>query len=68
MLVFKVPLKRFVLVKYLRAFVERPLQGTSSLALQLTTVSLDLHICSYNKCSAYNIIISISTLIGTMYK
>ena len=34
-------LTRFVLVKYSRAFVERPLQGTSSLAAQLTTVSLD---------------------------
>ena len=34
-------LTRFVLVKYSRAFVERPSQGTSSLALQLTTVSLD---------------------------
>ena len=34
-------LTRFVLVKYSRAFVERPLQGTSSLASRLTTVSLD---------------------------
>ena len=34
-------LTRFVLVKYSRAFVERPSQGTSSLALRLTTVSLD---------------------------
>ena len=34
-------LTRFVLVKYSRAFVERPSQGTSSLASQLTTVSLD---------------------------
>ena len=34
-------LKRFVLVKYSRAFVERPSQGTSSLASRLTTVSLD---------------------------
>ena len=32
----------FVLVKYSRAFVERPSQGTSSLASRLTTVSLDL--------------------------
>ena len=31
----------FVLVKYSRAFVKRPSQGTSSLASQLTTVSLD---------------------------
>ena len=31
----------FVLVKYSRAFVERPSQGTSSLASRLTTVSLD---------------------------
>ena len=39
-------LTRFVLVKYSRAFVERPSQGTSSLASRLTTVSLDrmLHI------------------------
>ena len=35
-------LTRFVLVKYSRAFVERPSQGTSSLASQLTTVSLDI--------------------------
>ena len=34
-------LTRFVLVKYSRVFIERPLQGTSSLALRLTTVSLD---------------------------
>ena len=36
-------LTRFVLVKYSRAFVERPSQGTSSLASQPTTVSLDMH-------------------------
>ena len=35
-------LTRFVLVKYSRAFVERPLQSTSSLASRLTTVSLDI--------------------------
>ena len=35
-------LTRFVLVKYSRVFVERPLQGTSSLASRLTTVSLDI--------------------------
>ena len=34
-------LTRFVLVKYSRVFVERPSQGTSSLASRLTTVSLD---------------------------
>ena len=34
---------RFVLVKYSRAFVERPSQGTSSLASRFTTVSLDLY-------------------------
>ena len=34
---------RFVLVKYSRAFVERPSQGTSSLASRLTTVSLDIY-------------------------
>ena len=34
-------LTKFVLVKYSRAFVERPSQGTSSLASRLTTVSLD---------------------------
>ena len=38
---------RFVLVKYSGAFVERPLQGTSSLASQLTTMSLDLYIYIY---------------------
>ena len=36
-------LTRFVLVKYSRAFVERPSQGTSSLALRLSTVSLDTY-------------------------
>ena len=36
-------LTRFVLVKYSRAFVERLSQGTSSLALRLTTISLNLH-------------------------
>ena len=36
-------LTTFVLVKYSRAFVERPSQGTSSLASRLTTVSLDLY-------------------------
>ena len=35
-------LTRFFLVKYSRAFVLRPSQGTSSLASQLTTVSLDI--------------------------
>ena len=35
-------LTRFVLVKYSCAFVERSSQGTSSLASQLTTVSLEL--------------------------
>ena len=35
-------LARFVLVKYSRAFVERPSQGTFSLASRLTTVSLDM--------------------------
>ena len=35
-------LTRFVLVKYSRVFVERPSQGTSSLALRLTTVNLDV--------------------------
>ena len=39
-------LTRFVLVKYSRAFVERPSQGTSSLASRLTTVSLDLDYCN----------------------
>ena len=38
-------LTRFVLVKYSRAFVERPSQGTSSLASRLTTVSLDMYVC-----------------------
>ena len=38
-------LTRFVLVKYSRAFVKRPSQGTSSLASRLTTVSLDA--CMY---------------------
>ena len=42
-------LARFVLVKYSRAFVERPSQGTSSFASRLTTVSLDIciYICIY---------------------
>ena len=40
-------LTRFVLVKYSRAFVERPSQGTSSLASRLTTVSLDIYIYIY---------------------
>ena len=40
-------LARFVLVKYSRAFVERPSQGTSSLASRLTTVSLDIYIYVY---------------------
>ena len=40
-------LTRFVLVKYSRAFVERPSQGTSSVASRLTTMSLDivLYVC-----------------------
>ena len=41
-------LTRFVLVKYSRAFVERPSQGTSSLASRLTTVSLDSYIQAYH--------------------
>ena len=41
-------LTRFVLVKYSRAFVERPSQGTSSLASRLTTVSLDIYIYIYS--------------------
>ena len=40
-------LTRFVLVKYSRAFIERPSQGTSSLASRLTTVSLDLYSYPY---------------------
>ena len=43
-------LTRFVLVKYSRALVERPSQGTSSLASRLTTVSLDISdasVCMY---------------------
>ena len=35
-------LTRFFLVKYSRVFVERPSQGTSSLASRLTTVSVDI--------------------------
>ena len=35
-------LTRFVLEKYSRVFVESLSWGTSSLALQLTTVSLDM--------------------------
>ena len=42
-------LARFVPVKYSRAFVERPSQGTSSLASRLTTVSLDLRIAKKRK-------------------
>ena len=41
-------LARFVLVKYSRAFVERPSQGTSSLASRLTTVSLDIKLVKYS--------------------
>ena len=40
-------LTRFVLVKYSRAFVERPSQGTPPLASRLTTVSLDIYIYIY---------------------
>ena len=40
-------LTRFVLVKYSHGFVKRPLQGTSSLASRLTTVSLDV-ICLFH--------------------
>ena len=40
-------LTMFVLVKYSCAFVERPSQGTSSLASRLTTVSLDIYIYIY---------------------
>ena len=40
-------LTRFGLIKYSHAFVERPSQGTSSLALQLTTVGLDICIYIY---------------------
>ena len=36
-------LTRFILVKYSHAFVERPSQGTTSLASQLTNVSLDFN-------------------------
>ena len=42
-------LTTFVLVKYSRAFVERPSQGTSSLASRLTTVSLDLESACHDK-------------------
>ena len=42
-------LTRFFLVKYSRAFVERPSQGTSSLALRLTTVSLDLELACHDE-------------------
>ena len=34
---------RLVLVKYSRAFIKRLSQGTSSLASQLTTMSLDIY-------------------------
>ena len=37
-------LARIVLVKYSRAFVKRPFQGTSSFSSRLTTVSLDSEI------------------------
>ena len=45
-----------VLVKYSRAFVERPSQGTSSLASRLTTVSLDvaMHIATYLRMQCLN--------------
>ena len=38
------------LVKYSHAFVERLSQGTSSLASQLTTVSLDMRILKEKQC------------------
>ena len=50
---------RFGLVKYSCAFVKRPSQGTSSLASQLTTVSLDVAIATsmharlLNHCAIY---------------
>ena len=39
-------LTRFVLIKYSCAFIEWPSQDTSSLASQLTTVSLDIAKCN----------------------
>ena len=39
-------LTRFILVKYSRAFIERPSQDTSSLASRLTTISLDMKFVS----------------------
>ena len=46
-------LTRFVLVKYSRAFVERPSQGTSS--SRLTTVSLD-HEDEYEKLKKFKFV------------
>ena len=46
-------LTRFVLVKYSRVFVERPSQGTSSLALRLTTVSRDMEDFECNYIRSY---------------
>ena len=50
-------LTRFVFVKYSCVFVKRPSQGTSYLASQLTTVSLDpsktLDILQVTNCNKY---------------
>ena len=40
-------LTRFFLVKYSCALVEKPSQGTSSLASRLTTVSFDMYTYIY---------------------
>ena len=52
-------LTRFILVKYSHAFVERPLQGTSSLASRLTTVSLDINL----PCGAVTVLMVITCVL-----
>ena len=56
-------LTRFVLVKYSRGFVERPLQGTSSLASRLTTVSLD---ATYKHVYLLNVVELITCIVGLL--
>ena len=58
---------RFVLVKYSRAFIERPSQGTSSLASRLITVSLDIYIVYIYASITYIIYISIYVYIIYIY-
>ena len=59
---------RFILVKYSCAFVERPSQGTSSLASRLTTTSLDIYIYIYIYSNDQNYLtISNTVIISNVY-